>query len=380
MKSELEVAKKAHTVLENKIKSKKNEITHMKQELKGLRSENEIFKRVIYDGKGEETPMSKEGINKSIANIMSESGDEKAKIAKSKFMIFNDSYSSNDGETRNVGILTDGCKKKDNFMQTEAHGFVEIQDIIRRNSLINLNRRMSSNNTLNHLKTHNDSISPKYMNSANSLNNYKFPSQTPKNSQNSKNSKKSQNSRKSKNSKNSLNYQKSLNSQNSANFGVTPISRNLENMGNFGTSQNSQNSDFSSVSQQTDPRTTKRNPNELAKIVISPLEKVTTIKASETPRGKRVVSKVVEVVSPQIENSRAPQTASKPFKGSQNPQGMFLSGVKVKQLKSSHKFKRTLPSVSNEIKSTLMSERISRNTSTEEVPGAMDAVYETGKP
>ncbi|CAI2372803.1 unnamed protein product [Moneuplotes crassus] len=351
LKLELNTAKNTYKVIENKYKEKKNEINKIKQELKTQKSENEIFKKVIYDTKVSKpmpaTKKSQSDLNVSISKIIEiKKGRNGENVQIKNVITETNSNVSSIIETCEVAIMTDACKRKDNFMQTEAHGFVEIQDIIRRNSLINVRRKISSNTAIGIVeKSDQDKIS-KHAHSESSMEKFIFARKEEK-----------------------------TGDKTMRNNQYNEIDKVIK-------------SESESVSQNTNLGIRNRDLEESIKIGVSPLEQVTTIKASQTNTGHVVVSKIVDCVNKPSKSSNKPKgmktrnhqtratTSNLHMKPLMGPNYLQLHGERMERLKATSKYKRNPSSIEGEFKTTLMSDRISRNTSIDEVKNTMDAVYE----
>jgi len=128
------------------------------------------------------------------------------------------------------------------------------------------------------------------------------------------------------------------------------------------------------------------------------LKNKSTVKNSKFERGSNSATKSVVSITHSSKNSnsrngdlkslgnknsktRAITTRlyKKPIEMEFSPDILHLKGEKVKQLKISEKYKRNLASRDGGLKSTLMSDKVSRKTSTDDVKETMTAVYDTGK-
>ncbi|CAI2372963.1 unnamed protein product [Moneuplotes crassus] len=347
---ELEIAKKSHNELESKYNAKRNQIALLKKELTNLKSENEIFRRVIYDpnvSKPLPEERSQSDLSKSVSRAIEINNGDLVQIKN--VISETNSDSSYKGETRDVGVLTDACKRKDNFMQTEAHGFIEIQDIIRRNSFINVNRKFSSKTAVGFCYNPDDGRISKDTHSETEMKNYIIPP-------------------------NVGNKNKTL-----KNNEYKDIEQII-------------NSESESVSRETNPKMRNKDLEDSIKIDVSPLEKVTTIKSIQNKKGNIVVSKVVDcvpqsskdmkkrrVMQPEIVDKTRATTSKNQMKPLMTPNYLILQGKRAKYLKSTSRYKKNPSSIEGEFKSTLMSERVSRNTSTDELKETMKSVYGKGK-
>lgn len=366
LKQELEAAKKANAGLENRLKNKKNEIERLKQDLNKTAHENEIFKRVVYDSRMEVTMDNKddERIFKEALTPGKKFSSKTKKGFNDSHIIINSSINSLDEPAKvNLGMQTDSLKKKDRFIQTEAHGYLDLQKVISEVARIphSVTRKLSSKTAIAvNLIERGDSEQLRNMSEiseSDKLNTERRKSST------------------------SRNLPSNLRSERNAIESI--IDSESETI-----SESSQN--------KIDPRLFQN----VSKINVSPLERVSTITTNELGRA--------QVAKPKVMSKATPVTAAVPHRVTRNQK---LQPVKsdhqlrattssfnkkptigfkdhnkdfpiehLNQLKTVDRYKRNLTSREKDFISTLVSDKQSPKTSTDDGQrNTMTAVYENSQ-
>ena len=170
---------------------------------------------------------------------------------------------------------------------------------------------------------------------------------------------------------------------------LTPIKRS-----DFGAIENIVDSESESVSSSTQFKQEFKPNDKKNKIIISPLERTSTVKSNELIRINSIVSKVAPLSTPAQEHNKSRNnnvmnynttikrrpTVSK-FKINHevvdSPDHLQLKGEKVSHYKNIQKNSRYMTSREKGIISTLVSDGFSRKTSNEELnKNTMAAVYD----
>jgi hypothetical protein len=158
-----------------------------------------------------------------------------------------------------------------------------------------------------------------------------------------------------------------------------------------------------SVSEDSNKPSKNRHFEDVSKIIISPLEKVTTIKSIGSGGEKMILSKVIDsittpvakakVIHKDVDNRKSadervkpmeldlktPESTTRLFKKQtfEIPQNVLhLQGEKIKQIKEENYTKRNITGRERGVISSLMTERISMGTSIDDLKEPMEAVYD----
>lgn len=343
LKEELEAAKKANEHLEGRLKNKKAEVDRLKQDLNKTMHENDIFKRVVYDSKMDMSTDQKQEAGR-MKESLSPTGIKRDNRKRKNTDMLDDSFCSNEWDRVDAEMQTDTLRKRDRFIQTEKHGILDLEKVV---SLAMLNtpamQRKLSNKTMvgfNLLEKGKSDGERKY----------------------------SQND-----------------SYDSAILGERK-SEKVKKRSDFNAIEHvidSQSESISESTQKLDPRQFE----DVSKIIVSPLEKMSTYKTNEFVRINSITSRKVE--TPRVEFkklSKSPNNSetharagTSQFYKKPNIEKLSLQGEQMQQLKVFERFRRNMTSREKDFVSTLMSDRPSRRTSTEDARNTMTAVYESGK-
>jgi len=271
---------------------------------------------------------------------------------------FSDDSSESENNKWNVGIQTNSWKKKDNFMQTEHHGYIEIKNLLGRNH--NISRKLSSKTAVGFLNNTEQSVSEhKYSEGAHTE------------------------------------LKRSQTKRFDDSYKTGKLIKNID----YNAIQNVINSESESISDSTiDKGEIKRDFDNVSKIVVAPLERITTIKTTEIGDGQNTISKVVDAIIPVERNRMTRNEKLKPVQSNPemskqratttrlvkknivelSPNYLQLQGEKIKQVMVKDRYRKNLASREWGLVSTLGSDQVSRKTSIDDAKETMTAVYDTG--
>lgn len=137
---ELEQAKKKDT----KLKRRRQEIDQLKASLNKLNHENDFLKRLVFESKIDIKTNNQDELDiieglRSDSKLLRDSKDFKDKA--------NSSMSSTEDLNKcDVEVQTDNLRKRDNFAQTDKHGYIKLVNMIEMDKHIThtLSRKLSS--------------------------------------------------------------------------------------------------------------------------------------------------------------------------------------------------------------------------------------------